>query len=190
MSTAKAGETVNYVVSYLEMHARPEYPRPAIVGSSQTALIRAEKPPAWYFFDLYNAVGQDYEWVDRHDQPRAELETWLHDPKVTMFSFLRLGWPHGFFVLDARDESVCELAYFGLVPDAMGKGLGGYLLHTAVHTGWDQPGVTRMTVNTCTLDHPRAMELYTSAGFELVRREEKSRVLKRDREVAFASEPK
>ncbi len=189
MSTAKAGETIEYVVSYLEMNARPDYPRPAIVGSSQTALIRAEKPPAWYFLDLYNAVGQEYEWVDRHDQPRDELEAWLRDPKVNMFSFLRLGWPHGFFVLDATQEGICDLAYFGLVPDAMGKGLGGYLLHTAVHTGWDQPGVEQMTVNTCTLDHPRALELYTSAGFDLVRREQKSRKLTRDRMHPFATSP-
>ena len=182
----KAGDSVDYVVTYLEMSARPDYPRPAIVGSSQTALIRAENPPAWYFLDLYDAVGRDYEWVDRHTQQREELDAWLQDEHVNMFSFLRLGWPHGFFVLDTRTTGICELAYFGLVPDATGKGLGKYLLHTAVHTGWDQADVAKMSVNTCTLDHPRALDLYTSAGFEVASREQKSRVLTRDRSMPIA----
>lgn len=185
MSVLKAGTKVDFFVSYMEMHARPEYPRPAIVGSSQTALIRAERPPAWFFLDLYDAVGGEYEWNDRHEQPRDELQNWLKDDKVNLFSFLRLGWPHGFFVLDTREAGVCELAYFGLVPDAMGKGLGRYLLHTAVHTGWDQAGVKRMTLNTCTLDHPRAYELYSEAGFTLERREKKSMTLTRDRKFAL-----
>jgi len=167
MSDLQEGTKVEVVKSFLEMEARPDYPRPAIVGSSQTALIRAEKPPVWFFLDLYSAVGASYEWTDRHNQNPDELKEWLRSPQVNLFTFLRLGWPHGFFVLDTREAEVCELAYFGLVEEAVGKGLGKYLLHTAIHTGWDQKGVTRMTVNTCTLDHPRATDLYFSAGRKL-----------------------
>jgi GNAT superfamily N-acetyltransferase len=68
-----------------------------------------------------------------------------------------------------------DLAYFGLVPEAVGQGLGRFLLETAVHLAWDRPGATRVTVNTCSLDHPRALPLYQRAGFEPVRRETRRR---------------
>ncbi|MEL7173881.1 MAG: N-acetyltransferase, partial [Pseudomonadota bacterium] len=40
-----------------------------------------------------------------------------------------------------------------------------------VDTGWQRSGVERMTVNTCTLDHPRALGTYQKAGFVPIRRE-------------------
>jgi len=43
--------------------------------------------------------------------------------------------------------------------------------------------VTRMTVDTTTLDHPRALALYQRMGFIPIRREDKTRKLTRAREV-------
>jgi hypothetical protein len=34
------------------------------------------------------------------------------------------GWPQGFFMLDRREAGICDLAYFGLVPEAVGAGWG------------------------------------------------------------------
>jgi hypothetical protein len=51
---------------------------------------------------------------------------------------------------------------------------------------WDRPGTDRVTVNTNSLDHPRALKLYQRAGFEPVRRETRSRVLSRDHVPAEA----
>ena len=59
---------------------------------------------------------------------------------MTLYTFMRAGWPHGFFVLDGRTPGRCNLAYFGLVPEAIGRGLGTFLLQTAVHMAWDRPG--------------------------------------------------
>ena len=105
---------------------------------------------------------------------------------MTLYTFLRSGWPHGFFILDGRAAGICDLAYFGLVPEAIGQGLGLFLIETAVHMAWDREGVRRMTVNTNSLDHPRALPLYQRAGFEPVRRETHSRVLTRDRDIIGA----
>jgi GNAT superfamily N-acetyltransferase len=93
------------------------------------------------------------------------------------------GWPGGFFVLDTREPGTCDLAYFGLVPDAIGRGLSRWFLASAVHMGWDRPGVGRMTVNTNTLDHPRALALYQQTGFAPIRREDEARKLTRPREM-------
>lgn len=177
---SRAGEPVDYVVTFLEMEARPAYPRPHLPTGPTSALIAAEVPPLWYFFALYDAVGGGYEWTDQHERSRDELEAWLADPAVVLYSFMRAGWPHGFFILDGRDATVCDLALFGLAPQAVGRGLGTFLLQTAVHMAWDRPGTARVTVNTNSLDHPRALPLYQKAGFEPVRRETRRRVLTRD----------
>ena len=176
----RAGERVDYVVTHLAMDARPAYPRPHLPTGPVSVLIAAERPPVWYFLSLYDAVGRDYEWTDQHRRPRAELQAFLHDPAVTLYTFMRAGWPHGFFLLDGREAGICDLGYFGLVPQAVGRGLGTFLIQTAVHMAWDRPSVTRVTVNTNSLDHPRALPLYQKAGFVPVRRENHTRVLGRD----------
>jgi GNAT superfamily N-acetyltransferase len=182
----RAGEEVPCTITYLEMEARPTCRRPPMPTGSASALIAARKPPVWYFLSLYDAVGQDYDWTDQHALPRAEVESFLHDPAVTLCTLMRGGWPHGFFVLDSRSEGLCEIAYFGLVPEALGGGLGKFLLYTAVHMAWDRPGTERLTVNTCSLDHPRALPLYQRAGFKPVRRETYTRKLTRDRDLIGA----
>ncbi len=182
----RAGETVDCAITYLEMEARPGYPRPHLPTGPVSALIGADHPPAWYALGLYEVVGRDYDWTDLLDRPTEEVTDFLHDPAVTLYTFVRDGWPHGFFVLDCRTPETCDLAYFGLVPEAIGRGLGTFLLQTAVHMAWDRPGTARVTVNTNSLDHPRALPLYQKAGFVPVRRETRARVLRRDRNLIEA----
>jgi GNAT superfamily N-acetyltransferase len=182
----KAGDEIEVVVTYLAMPTRPRFPRPPVPRGATSALVAADAPPTWYFLSLYGAVGAEYEWTDQHERPVAELDAFLADPAVKLYSFVRAGWPHGFFVLDGREAGVVDLAYFGLVPEALGQGLGWYLLGTAVHTAWDRPGVERVTVNTCSLDHPRALPLYQKAGFVPVRRTARQQVLTRNRSLPFA----
>ncbi|TPE52220.1 GNAT family N-acetyltransferase [Amaricoccus solimangrovi] len=177
----KAGDSVEVTITHLEMAARPAHPIPHMPAGAPSMLVAAERPPAWYFLQLYDAVGADYEWTDQHQRSTEELAGLLRDPKVTLCTLIRAGWPHGFFVLDARAEGVCDLSYFGLVAEAMGQGLGTFLLCTAVHMAWDQPGTRLVTVNTNTLDHPRALPLYQKVGFQPTRREVVTRILNRDR---------
>ena len=183
MARKEPGETISYVVTYLEMEARPPVKIPPTPAGPLLALIHAEGPPAHYFLYLYRAVGAEFEWTDWLDRTEEELEAFIGDENVELFTLYVDGWPGGFFVLDTREAGVCDLAYFGLVPEARGRGLARWLLASAVHAGWDRAGVTRMTVNTNTLDHPRAITLYQWAGFVPVRREEETRVLTRPREA-------
>ncbi|WP_233417254.1 GNAT family N-acetyltransferase [Halovulum marinum] len=176
MSDAARRE-VEVTITYLEMAARPAFDRPSLPPGPPSALIAADRPPVWYFLALYDAVGRDYHWTDRFRQERAEVRGWIHDPAVTLYTLMRDGWPAGFFVLDTTGAGTCELAYFGLVPEAVGSGLGKYLLKTAVHLGWDRPGVEKLTVETCTLDHPRALGLYQSCGFTPVAQALKTRAI-------------
>lgn len=166
---------VEVTVTYLEMLARPHYPRPHQPLGHQAALLHAENPPVWYFLALYDAVGKQYQWTDKHEESEESLRAFVQHPDMALYTLIRQGWPAGFFMLDRRKNGVCDLAYFGLVPEMVGLGLGKYLLQEAVHMGWDGEGTKKLTVNTCTLDHPRALSLYQSAGFEPVRQEQTSR---------------
>jgi GNAT superfamily N-acetyltransferase len=183
MALLKPGDTIPYTVTYLEMTARPATPIPHMPTGAALALIGAVNPPVDYFLYLYGAVGAEYEWTDWFDATRQQQEDYVSDPQVELFTLMVDGWSGGFFVLDTRVPATCDLAFFGLVPQAVGRGLSSWLLASAVHMGWDRPGVTRMTLNTCTLDHPRALALYQRVGFVPVRREDKTRKLTRAREV-------
>ncbi|HSF92590.1 MAG TPA: GNAT family N-acetyltransferase [Paracoccaceae bacterium] len=180
MTLHKSGEPIEYVVTYLEMSQPPGYPYPPMSTGGPTSLLAADEPPVWYFLNLYDAVGQDYEWTDQHEMAPEDIRRILHDPNVTLFTLMRTGWPAGFFVLDARETGIVDIMYFGLVPEAMGQGLGRFLIETAIHTAWETPGTQKVTVNTNSLDHPRALPLYQRAGFVPVRRESKARILTRD----------
>ena len=184
MTLQKAGTKLDYVVTYLEMEACPSYDWPHLPLGSSAALLKADEPPVWWFLTLYDAVGRDYAWEDVHEKEHDEIRDWLQADRMSLYTLLEHGWPQGFFLLEEWDGGVIDLAYFGMVPEAVGKGLGGWLLKTAILTAWDREGTTKLTVNTCTLDHPRALALYQKVGFKPVRREEKSRILTRDRDLS------
>lgn len=155
-------------ITYLEMTERPAYPRPHLPPGPPAMLLRAERPPAWWFLTLYRTVGAPYRWTDWLEVPQADVAEFVQNPDVALYTLMRGGWPAGFFVLDYRTRARCTLAYLGLVPQAVGRGLGRYLLREAVHLAWDGDGVEVVAVETCTLDHPRALGLYQSAGFSPV----------------------
>lgn len=181
IDTVNPGDEIEYTVTYLEMKERPVAPAPAKPLNMQTALLRADDPPADYFLYLYGAVGADYEWTDWLQKPREDVEAFVSNPAVVLYTLMLEGWPGGFFMLDASDAGTCDLAYFGLVPQAVGRKLGHWFLSTAVESGWAMPGTRRMTVNTNTLDHPRAIGLYQRVGFQPVRRELHRRTVTRER---------
>lgn len=181
MDLHPAGSTVDYRVTYLAMAARPAYDWPAMPADGVAAsLLRAKDPPPWYFRALYDAVGRDHAWEDLQDEPEADVAAWLADPGVSLWSLMRGGWPQGFFVLDTRAAEETEITLLGLVPQAVGLGYGRFLVRTAVLTAWERPGLQRLRVETCSLDHPRALAVYQQCGFEVAASEERRRVLRRD----------
>ncbi len=186
MTRMPAGTEVEVTRTYLEMSGRPGYDRPSVPLGPPTVLIRAETPPAWYFLQLYTAVGGAYEWVDWLSWPVADVEAIVQDPKVELYTLMRAGWTAGFFMLDRRTPGKVEIAYFGLVPEAVGQGLGGYLLKTAIHLAWDGEGVETVWLHTCTLDHPSALAVYQKCGFSPVGQERYNHVLTRDRDMPMA----
>src|ERR1043166_3988895 len=58
------------------------------------------------------------------------------------------------------------------MPEAVGRGLGFFFLNQSIALAWANP-ISKLLVNTCTLDHPRALPLYQRAGFEPYPREDR-----------------
>ena len=161
---------IETIVTYLEMTEPPAAPPPPAPAGTRVALIRAEPPTVAFYRFLYDAVGSQWLWWERRALDDAALARIVQDSRVEVYVLYVDGTPAGFAELDRRREPDIELAYFGLMPEFIGRGLGAYLLGAAVEIAWSHaPG--RLTVNTNTLDHPRALPLYQRAGFRPYERE-------------------
>ncbi len=157
---------VAVTVTFLRMDLAPAEPPPALPVTHQ--VVRATSCSVPFYRYLYNHVGADYVWWLRRTMPDEELAALLGDPLVSIHVLYAGGEPAGFFELDARAWPGVNLSYFGLMPAAIGRGLGRAFLRQAVDAVWRQ-GARAMTVNTCTADHPRALPAYLRAGFHPVR---------------------
>lgn len=158
------------VITFLEMTSPPSAPklRPPV---EKLALLRAERPTVSFYRYLYNTVGEPWLWVDRRKLDDDALAAIIHDPKVELMVLYVGGVPAGFAELDRRGkDGTVDLRYFGMIPEFVGMRLGPFLLGCAIDAAWTGGG-RKLTVNTCTLDHPKALRLYQRAGFVPVRQE-------------------
>jgi GNAT superfamily N-acetyltransferase len=163
---AKAVATLSTVITYLEMLAPPKRPYAAPPAHLKLALIRAERPSVAFSRFLYNTVGEPWWWFERRRLSDRELAAIVGDPRYETYVLHVGGTPGGYFELDRRESGLVEIAYFGLMPDCIGLGLGPFLLDQAIRIAWLGPPVPRrLWVNTCDMDHPRALPLYQRAGF-------------------------
>jgi GNAT superfamily N-acetyltransferase len=153
-------------VTFLRQEKPPD--AAPVVLPADMRLVRVANPTVNLYRHLYNTVGAPWVWWLRRTVPDAELAALLAAPGVSLHVLYRGEAAIGFFELDARPVTTVNLAYFGLVPQAIGRGLGTALLHAALVTAWSHHP-RAVTVNTCTADHPRALPNYLRAGFFVVR---------------------
>lgn len=150
------------LVTYLEMRAPPPpRPGPAIPG---LGLGRVFDPDLDWYRRLYTRVGEDLLWFSRRKMPDAELAAILHDPRVEVYALIRGGEEIGILELDRRVAGDVELAFFGLVPEAVGSGAGRFLMNEALRLAWGT-APRRVFVHTCAFDHPAALDFYRRSGF-------------------------
>jgi len=158
---------VTVTTTYLEIPAQAQF-RPAWAQWRHHADVQvqiAHEPlPAFYRF-LYGTVGKDYYWRDRLSWSDEQLYTYLGQPSVTLMVLYVRGTPAGYVELNtASDEPGTEVAYFGLIRQFHGRGLGKYLLSVGIQQAYAD-GAKRVWVHTCTLDGPHALANYQARGF-------------------------
>jgi len=153
-------------VTFLRQDGPPLLPGQSL--PADTSLVRLPNPSVSIYRYLYDTVGASYVWWLRRTLPDSEITAMLADPATSIHILYRDGEPAGFFELDQRGRASVNLSYFGLLPHAVGRGLGPAFLRAAIDEAWSR-GPNILTVNTCTADHPRAMPNYLRAGFRVVR---------------------
>jgi len=167
----QSAKQIEVVVTYLEMkerQIRPTIPTPA----GRLALMRSDNPSVGFYRYLYNTAGEPWFWIDRRRMDDEALRAEIHDSKVEIYILYVNGEPGGYVELDRRPEPDIDFAYFGIFPQFVGRGFGPYLMNWAVDQAW-QYGPKRLTVNTCTLDHPKAIRTYQRVGFVAYKQERK-----------------
>jgi GNAT superfamily N-acetyltransferase len=164
------GKKHKTIVTHLEMIAPPRLP-PAPRPPGKYALMRAENPPVHFYRYLYDAVGRDYVWVNRKRLSDEVLASIVQHPDVEIYVLYCNGSPAGYFELDFRSLPRAELSFLGLIPEQVGSGIGSFLLREAITMAWSRD-INRLIVQTCTLDHPRALPMYQRMGFTPYAQEE------------------
>jgi GNAT superfamily N-acetyltransferase len=162
---ARGEQKVETLVTYLEMRAPPERP-PRPSPRVDLEIRRAWPPTVSFYRYLYAAVGEPWTWTVRRWLGDAELAAILNDPKVEVNVLWAGGVPAGYAELDRRAPPDIEIGYFGLMPEFIGQGLGGYLLDWAIHHAW-RMRPRRLWLHTCDLDHPGALGFYQRSGFRI-----------------------
>ena len=161
--------TLRVTITYLQMVRQPTG-SPKKPPLSELAVFRVKQPSLPFYRFLYNEVGQPWLWYERRAMADADLQEILCHEKVHVYVLYRGGEPAGYVELDYRQKNEVEVAYFGLLPWHIGSGIGPWFLEWAVNTAWaDRP--KRLIVNTCNLDHPKAIIVYQQAGFRPYRQE-------------------
>jgi len=150
-------------ITFLEVRERSERP-PATPPSEGLSILRAERPTVSFYRYLHDTVGEPWKWYERREMTDSELTEIVTDPKVEVFVLYKSGVPAGYVELDWRVANEVQIAYFGLMPEFIGRGFGPYLLDWAVDHSWKQ-NPARIWVHTCPLDHPSALATYERAGF-------------------------
>ena len=157
------------VVTHLEMRAKA--PLRPVAEPRGPGLERIQAPGVDWYRALFRKVGaEDWLWFSRLVMDEAALQAILRDPLVEVYALREGGADKGLLELDFREEGECELAFFGLASDLIGRGVGRWLMNRAIDLAWRR-GITRFHVHTCTLDSPQALSFYMRSGFVPVRRQ-------------------
>jgi len=138
--------------------------------SADALVERVDDAPPSLWRSLYTEVGREYHWVDRLGWSDAEIAAYLADPALELWILRVGGEPAGYFELRKEPDAAVEIAYFGLLPAFVGRGLGKFLLTQAVERAWAR-GAARVWLHTSSLDHGSALPNYLARGFSIWKQE-------------------
>lgn len=151
------------IVTSLEMVTKPR-PRPA--SPSAFRLVRWKAPTPDKYRALFRRIGEPWLWFSRLVMADDDLVAIIHDPAIEIYAVVDThGIEIGMLELDFRTAGQMGIGFLGLIPELSGKGHGQWLMGHVLALGW-RPGIKRLWVHTCTLDHPAALNFYRKNGFQ------------------------
>jgi ribosomal protein S18 acetylase RimI-like enzyme len=154
------------VVTFLEVVAPP------VGGFGDPGDVELDLVPVpdvdWYL-GLYARIGEPWLWFSRRVMSPIEVRAIIGDPRVDVYVALKGVDEVGLVELDRRVPGEVEIAFFGVLPEVTGSGIGRRMMASALRLAF-ATGPRRVWLHTCTLDHPRALGFYQNAGFTAYRR--------------------
>ena len=153
------------VITDLEMHSAPGE-RVVAPPHPDVTIERWAQPSRGEYLALFRRIGDPWLWYGRLEQAPSRIDALLADPAHEVWRLRDGGAVAGLCELDRSVAGEVEIAYFGLVPEAIGRGLAGFFLRSMVARAW-QDGVERVWLHTCTEDHPGALDFYRHIGFRV-----------------------
>jgi GNAT superfamily N-acetyltransferase len=160
--------TVTATRTYLEMRNASQLRPSPLPGDAIVVHVDDPAPSFWRY--LYSEVGREYRWTDRLGWTDEEIAAYLADPAIDLWILKAGEATAGYFELRRHPDEAIEIAYFGLLPDFVGRGLGKGLLSAAVSEAW-RAGASRVWLHTSSLDHHAALPNYLARGFTIFKRE-------------------
>ncbi len=150
-------------ITWLEMLERPSRPvlQAPVPG---TEIVRALESPVHFYRYLYQAVGGPWLWTRRRLMNDETLAQIVRAPTTDLRVVWVHGVPAGYVELDFSASPDANLTYFGLMPEFTGRRIGPWLLDWTIRHAFHK-GASRLHLNTCDLDHPKALQVYEAAGF-------------------------
>ncbi|MGH3631148.1 MAG: GNAT family N-acetyltransferase [Sciscionella sp.] len=161
---------IDHVVTYLAM-TTPEQlrPIPHVEG------VSLERIPATadVLAETRACVGAPFRWSSAEWARRRFQENVRHwliriDGSIAGVATL---------LMDVREG--VEIDTFGLVPECIGRGYGGYALTLTIEQAWafapaEPSSVRRVWLHTSSTDHPHALRNYERRGFHRTHREKRT----------------
>jgi GNAT superfamily N-acetyltransferase len=156
---------VSVTITYLEMTDRGQF-RPRYVDDPAVRLTQVLPPQPELNRRLYDEVGAAYAWFDKRSWTADQWQAYAKQPELTTWLLESAGELAGYFELHAQLPDSVEVAYLGLLPSFIGRGLGAHLVSAAIDQAW-RLGPRRVWLHTCTLDHPHALANYQARGLKI-----------------------
>ena len=120
---------------------------------------------------FYKEIGKKHRWIDRLMWSDRNWSDYLNSSNVKTYVLKENEDLIGFFEqIFYKDKLECEIAYFGILEEYIGKKFGGYLLSEAIKKSF-YTGSKRVWVHTCCLDHKHALKNYLSRGMKIYKSE-------------------
>jgi len=166
----KTTSAIKVTRTYLEMRDASEL-QPAHSDEPRVRIKQLQDCTPSLYRHLYVEVGKNYYWIDRLPWTDKEIAAHLNRPEISLWLMTYDEALAGYFELRRCEDGSTEIAYFGLLPEFIGRGLGKHLLTRATEQAWAD-GANCVWLHTCTLDDKAAMPNYLSRGFRPFKTEE------------------
>mgnify|MGYP001799011177 CR=1 FL=1 len=168
LKTIEAMTSLEVTTTYLEMLSASQI---SSAPPTELTLTEAIVPCPEFQRFLYTAVGGSWYWIDRIRWTYQQWLDYLSQDTVRIWVGYVKGIPAGYFELSQQLDQSAKIEYFGLLPQFIGQGHGGYLLTLALKTAWELTS-KRVWVHTNSIDGPHALKNYQARGLMIYKQQQ------------------